>query len=291
MTVIRPAVVATNLSGVVETPELDSSPFRIDADGHPYVPTGDGGIVLGVRLGDSVFATDGDHVAPGACLVHPDQAARHALTSYSCLGNTVTVRSGDAAGSRGVVLGKRGELGRVIACFSREVLARMAPSDEIVVRGHGQGARLEAPIHERGVIMRNLDPAAVALLPVTTDDDTLTASVRAEIPSRVVGNGVGRPVEQWDLDLQVDRDTAPTLGLSDLALGDLVAVTDLDVRHNAGYRRGWRTIGVVVHGASPQPGHGPGLMPLFCGPADALVARVDRSHRGINEDRLLKGTA
>lgn len=278
--------VATNLGGVVETPELADTPFRLDPDGRPYVPTGDGGIVLGVRLGDGVFATDADHAAPGACLVHPEQAARHALTSYACLGNPVTVRTGAAAGERGVVLGKRGELGRVIACFAPDVLARLAPTDAVVVRGYGQGARLPGPVADR-VELRNIAPGALALLPVDANGDRVDVSVRAVIGSHVIGNGVGRPIEQWDLDVQVDAGTAPALGLAGLVLGDLLAVDDLDVRHNAGYRRGYRTIGIVVHGGSPRPGHGPGLMPILCGPADAFDVRVDAGHRGLTEAALL----
>ena len=42
--------VAVNLAGVAEAPAMGSTPYRIDADGHPYVPVGDGGIVLGVAL-------------------------------------------------------------------------------------------------------------------------------------------------------------------------------------------------------------------------------------------------
>lgn len=278
--------VATNLAGVVETPEL-TGPYRVDTDGRSYVPTGDGGVALGVRLGDSVFATDGDHAAPGACLVHGDQAARHALTSYACLGNPVTVRTGAAAGERGVVLGKRGELGRVIACFEPEVLARLAPSDAVVVRGHGQGLELPEPHRGAGVVVRNVSPEALALLPVELSGARVAASVRALIGSHTIGNGVGRPIEQWDLDIQVDAATASALGLTGLLLGDLVAVADLDVRHNAGYRRDFLTIGVVVHGASPQPGHGPGLMPVFCGPADAFDIDVDQDHRGLTEQALL----
>jgi hypothetical protein len=278
--------VATNLGGVVETPELADTPFRLDPDGRPYVPTGDGGIVLGVRLGDGVFATDADHAAPGACLVHPEQAARHALTSYACLGNPVTVRTGAAAGEHGVVLGKRGELGRVIACFAPDVLARLAPTDAVVVRGYGQGARLPGPVADR-VELRNIAPGALALLPVDANGDRVDVSVRAAIGSYMIGNGVGRPIEQWDLDVQVDAGTAPALGLTGLVLGDLLAVDDLDVRHNAGYRRGYRTIGIVVHGGSPQPGHGPGLMPILCGPAEAFDVRVDAGHRGLTEAALL----
>src|SRR4029077_5709875 len=75
-------LVTVNLLGAVEHPSLDGSPYRIDRDGKPYVPAGDGGIVLGLELGDSVFALDADHAAPGACLVHPDSAAPAELARY-----------------------------------------------------------------------------------------------------------------------------------------------------------------------------------------------------------------
>ncbi len=283
-----PTPVASNLAAVVETPELTSHPFRVDRDGHPYVPAGDGGIVLGVRLGDGVFATDADHAAPGACLVHREQPARHALTSYACLGNPVTVRSGAAAGAHGAVLGKRGELGRVIACFAPDVLAALAPGDQLVVRGYGQGAVLPGALGQ-AVQVRNVSPEALALLPAEFGADQVRVSVRASVPSKIAGNGIGRPVEQWDLDLSVDAATAPLVGLGQLALGDLVAVEDLDVRRGAGYRRGFRTVGVIVHGGSPLPGHGPGLMPLLCGPAAAFELKVDAAgHQGLTEAALLR---
>ena len=67
----------------------------------------------------------------------------------------------------------------------------------------------------------------------------------------------------------------------------LLAVTDLDVRHNMGYRRGHVTVGVVVHGDSPMPGHGPGLVPLLCGPAELLRAVPDvEGHVGLTEEAL-----
>jgi len=139
-----PRPVSVNLLGVVEHPVLGDGPYRIDVDGHPYLPVGDGGIVLGLQLGDSVFGRRADHAAPGACLVHPDPAARHALATYSCIGNQVRVRSGHAAGALGVVIGKRGKEGRVIAAFRPAELATMRPSDEVSVRACGQGCRPDA---------------------------------------------------------------------------------------------------------------------------------------------------
>jgi hypothetical protein len=113
----------------------------------------------------------------------------------------------------------------------------------------------------------------------------VTVGVRATVPSRLAGNGIGRPAAAWDLDLQLPS-PGPD-GAGDVALGDLVAVTDLDVRYNMGYRRGWVTVGIVVHGASPLPGHGPGITPLLTGPAAALRTHADPAgHTGLTAAAL-----
>ena len=270
----EPRPVAVNLLGVVEHPVLDGGPWRIDRDGAPYVPLGDGGIVLDLQLGDSVFGLAGDHAAPGACLTHPDAAARHALSAYACIGNPARVRTGRAAGARGVVLGQRGEEGRVIVGFGQADLARMRPSDQVAVRAFGQGMRPEGLRPD--VMVMNLDPDVLALLPVAVPDRhdaAVTVGVRMTVPSKLAGNGIGRPAAGWDLDLQLPP-PGPD-GAGDLLLGDLVAVTDLDARWNMGYRRDWVTVGVAVHGGSPLPGHGPGITPVLTGPAGALRPQPD----------------
>ncbi len=253
--------VAVNLLGTVEHPGLGDSPYRVDADGAPYVPVGDGGLVLGLELGDSVFALDGDHAAPGACLTHSDEAARHALVLYSCIGNGAEVRTGAAAGARGAVIGKRGEHGRVIVGFRASELARMRPGDQISVRTRGQGSRpawLPA-----GVTMLNLDPDLLAALRISPAEATVSVSVRMVLPSKLAGNGL------------------PGDG-QDLRLGDLVAITDIDARYNMGYRRDWVSVGVTGHGSSPLPGHGPGITPILTGPRTLLAAREDRhDHAGL----------
>jgi hypothetical protein len=281
-------LVTVSLLATVEHPALDGSPYRIDRDGRPYVPAGDGGIVLGLELGDSVFALDADHAAPGACLVHPDPAARLALASYACVGNEVRVRTGAAVGARGVVLGKRGEEGRVIAGFAPADLARLRPGDEVSVRARGQGWR--PPGLPPEVAVMSLDPDIVSALPIGlpgagTGTGVVTVGVRVTVPSRLAGNGIGRPAAAWDLDLQLPP-PGPD-GAGEVALGDLVAVSDLDARWNMGYRRGWVTVGIVVHGASPLPGHGPGITPLLTGPAAALLVNADAAgHVGLTAAAL-----
>jgi hypothetical protein len=131
----------------------------------------------------------------------------------------------------------------------------------------------------------NLDPALLdalpAILPAARPGGdggaAVTVGVRMVVPSSRAGNGIGRPSVGWDLDLQLPP-PGPGAGRpdsGDLALGDLVAVTDIDARYNRGFRRGWVTVGVVVHGTSPLPGHGPGITPILTGPAHALRAQPD----------------
>ncbi len=292
---------SVNLVGYVEHPVLGESPYRVGRDGASYVPVGDGGIVLGLELGDSVFKLAADHAAPGACLLHPDPAARHALAAFACIGNRAVVRTGAAAGAAGSVIGKRGEEGRVIVGFRSAELALMRPSDEVLVRASGQGWR-PAGIPS-GVAVMNTDPAAFTALPlhVSADGSTVTAAVRCVLPGKLAGNGIGRPAVSWDLDLQltsadvaVPGDTAAggaapggAAAVPDVLLGDLIALTDIDARYNMGYRRGWLTVGVVVHGASPLPGHGPGITPILTGPAGALLARPDAAgHVGLTAAML-----
>lgn len=282
-----PTPVAMNLAGIVEHPTLTGGPYLVDADGRPYVPVGEGGVTLGVELGMGVFDVEAEHASPGVALVHPDQGARHALVGLSCLGNEVVVRSGAAGGAAGVVLGKTGEAGRVLVWFPPEVRERVVPGDAVMVRVLGQGARLAAALDGAGVQLLNVSPSFVERLPLTIGSEIVSVRARATVPSMIVGNGIGRPAHQWALDLQVGASRPDLPGLARLAIGDLVVVADLDVRHNAGYRRGWCTVGVVVTTASPRPGHGAALMPLLTGPARCIsVEHEETDHVGLTTEML-----
>lgn len=282
-----PTPVATNTSGVIEHPGLDAGPYLIDADGRPFVPTGTGGVVLGLAIGDSVFGFDADSASPAVSVVHPEPAARSALTAYACLGNAVTVRTGAAAGQRGTVLGKRGEQGRVLAWFPPEVTALLVPGDAVAIRALGQGARLVGAAGDLGGQLLNVDPAFLAVLPIELGRESIRVGVRGRVGSKLIGNGIGRPAHQWDLDLQVTADSAAAVALEHLSIGDLVAVQDLDVRHNTGYRRGWVTVGVITTTTSPRPGHGAGLMPVLCVPAQVLDVDVQPvAHVGVTAELL-----
>ncbi len=277
-------LVAVNLVGTVEQAEVGSEPYRVSRDGQPYVPIGDGGIVLGVRLGDSATGLLTDHIAPGVCIVGRDDAAAYALSAYSCIGNRAEIRTGAAAGAIGAVVGKRGEGNRVIVSFTQQNLAKLRPGDQISIRGTGQGS--EPPAAE--VTLLNTAPGLLEALEIEARDDIVHARVRASYQSRFIGNGIGRPTSMWALELTLARAPDPSTAPA-LTLGDLVAVADLDARFNAGYRRGWVTLGVVVHGGSPLPGHGPGITPILTGPAARFELGEDAiGHRGLTESRLME---
>jgi hypothetical protein len=274
-------LVSVNVLAFVDQGEVGNDPYRIDRDGKPYVAVGDGGIVLGLQLGDSVFGHVGDHAAPGACLVHPSDDARYAVVGLSCIGNRAIVRTGDATGAEGVVVGKRGGGERVIVVFAQDDLKRLRPADQVAITTRGQGAA--SPV--AGILQMNITPEALALLPIAVAGDRLDVGVRLGLSSRTVGNGIGRPMAMWDVDLQID-DSTP--GTSDLRLGDLVAITDLDARANAGFRKDYLSIGVVSHASSPQPGHGPGVTIVLSGPAKHFCVRSEgAAHQGLREETLL----
>jgi hypothetical protein len=198
----------------------------------------------------------------------------------------VTVRTGHAAGATGAVIGKRGEDGRVITAFRPGDLARMRPGDQVAVRSCGQGHRPDGL--PDGLTLLNADPGLLALLPSVTwppaGGGPLAAGVRCAAPSKLSGNGLGRPSAAWCLDLSL---ASPAHGGADVRLGDLVAVTGLDARFNMGYRRDWVTVGVVVHTSSPLPGHGPGITPILTGPASTLDVRSEPAgHTGLTAAAL-----
>ena len=217
--------------------------------------------------------------------MHPDPAARHALATYSCIGNQVRVRSGHAAGARGVVIGKRGEEGRVIAAFRPAELAAMRPSDEVSVRACGQGCRPDA--FPAGLTVLNIDPGLFEILPMVRSPagaDRLSVGVRCSVPSKLVGNGLGRPAVSWDLATSArmpdpGRRRATALANSFAATESKLALAST----------GPSTISqaVVVHGSSPLPGHGPGVTPILTGPERVLGIRHEAAgHVGLTAARL-----
>lgn len=271
-----------NVLGFVCHSESSSDPFRIDRDGHPYMPTGDGGIVLNYHVGESVFALDADHAAPGVSLSHPNQDAAYSLVAQSCIGNLAKVRTGEATGAQGVVLGKRGEGGRVIVVFEDIDLKKIKPDDQISITTEGQG-QLEEGME---TCIFNIATVLLSDLKLKVENKRkFWVPVRSIFDSRLIGNGIGRPMPLWDIDLQIYE---LPVGVSALKIGDFVAISNLDARYNSGYRKDWISVGVLIHGSSPQPGHGPGVTIFLSGPAHEIELLEDPiNHVGLTQESLL----
>jgi Domain of unknown function (DUF4438), C-terminal len=72
-----------------------------------------------------------------------------------------------------------------------------------------------------------------------------------------------------------DAETVRRYQLGTLRFGDLVAIADADSRFGRSYRRGFVSVGCIVHGESTVAGHGPGVATLLSGPAGAFSIRSD----------------
>jgi hypothetical protein len=174
------------LSGEVWPALADRHGYRVNGDGTPFLLPGMGGVTLGTHVGDPATGYASDHLEPGLSVRHRDAAANYALQFLSCIGNTVTVRSGEAAGERGVVLGQHAY---VLVDAADSVLERVSVGDRVTVEARGQGLAL--PEHPR-IRVKNLSPEVLSAMPGgTTDDGRLRIHVAADVPAEAVGAGSG----------------------------------------------------------------------------------------------------
>jgi hypothetical protein len=269
----RTRLVAQILTGEVWPALGDRHAYRIDADGAPFVLPGMGGVTLGVHPGDAAAGYAADHLEPGLSIRHRDEQANYALQFLSCVGNTVTVRSGPSAGARGRVIGQHAY---VLADFTDDDLAGVAVGDRVTVHAYGQGLRLTD--HPQ-VTVKNLDPQLLDGLGLeTAPDGRLRVPVAALVPAEAVGAGAGMYSEYANTDLMgayAGQGDDLSLGLEGLRIGDLVALSDQDHRYGRGHRPGYTTIGVISTGHCRLFGHGPGPSSLLSGPTAAFDVRVD----------------
>jgi hypothetical protein len=270
----RSRLVAQILTAQVAPPLLPSSLYDIGADGVPRILPSVGGITLNVRVGDSAFAFESDHVEPAVSARHPDEKVNASFCTLACVGNVATVASGEAKGERGVVTGKHGGIEHVMIDFPERVMERMQIGDTISVRACGAGLALD---DAGDVKVFNCDPDLLEKLGIEQSGAKLRVPVARIVPARVMGSGLGRQtVVRGDYDIQCfDDATVREFGLRELRLGDVVAIADADNSFGRVYRTGAVTIAVVSHGMSYIAGHGPGVTTLLTSASGALEPQVD----------------
>ncbi|HEV2643909.1 MAG TPA: DUF4438 domain-containing protein, partial [Candidatus Elarobacter sp.] len=222
MTTNRSRLVAQILTAQVAPPLLTSGLYDVGADGVPRILPGVGGITLNVRVGDSAFAFEADHVEPAVSVRHPDDKVNAAFCTLACVGNVATVASGDAKGERGIVTGKHGGVEHVIVDFPEDVMEKMLLGDTIAVRAVGVGLEIDGA---GDVNVFNCDPDLLDKLGIEQTGTRLRVPVARIVPARVMGSGLGRhTVVRGDYDIQCfDDATVSEFCLDELRLGDIVA--------------------------------------------------------------------
>lgn len=238
-------------------------PYRVGYDGVPRVVPGTGGITYNLRVGDLAMGWAADHVEPGVSSKDKDDdVANAAYNVMSCVGNDAFVVDGDAKGAKGTVVGKHGGIEHVMIDFEPEVLEKLVIGDKLQVRAFGQG--LELPDFP-GVKCMNVDPRVVEKLGTAGEDGKLAIPVTHIVPAELMGSGIGSAsAERGDYDITTqDPELIKELGLDDLRLGDIVAVTDRSSFYGRQYRRGAVEILIVSHADSHLSGHGPGCTTLL----------------------------
>ncbi len=270
----RHRLVAQILGAQVAPPLIPSNLYDIGADGVPRVLPSVGGITLNVRVGDSCFAHEADHIEPAVSARHPDDKLNAAFCTFACIGNVATVTDGEAKGARGVVTGKHGGVEHVMIDFAPDTMALMQIGDPISIRAVGVGLRL---IDAGDVKLFNCDPDLFERVGVEREGARVRVPVARIVPAQVMGSGLGRStVVRGDYDIQCfDEPTVREYGLDRLRLGDLVAIVDADNSFGRIYRRGAVTIASISHGQSFIAGHGPGMTTLMTSASGAIEPVVD----------------
>jgi len=240
--------------------------YSIGYDDRPTMLPGMAGVTSNIRVGDSVFAFACDHGEPGVSAEGLVEREHLALQVLACVGNRVTMTSGEAKGAIGTVTGKHAY---VLIDFPGVDLMRIAPGDGLVVRACGQGLLLtEFP----QVAVRNCGPELLSRLGCEPAlDGRLRVPVVATLPAELMGAGLGMSAEWANCDVMLhDAEAVSRLGLSGLRIGDVVGMADQDHRYARGYEPGWTAVGILVHAMGPTPGHGVGVVTVLTAPNESL---------------------
>lgn len=261
--------------------------YNISVDGVPIVRPGVGGITYNIRVGDSAVDWEADHVEPGVSIANYDKIdgrryPNNALNTLACVGNEAIVISGDAKREKGVVVGKHGGIEHVLVDFDWEILEKIVPGDKVLVKAYGVGLKL---LDYPDIKLMNISPRFMKALGIKAQGNYIEVPVTHTIPAEIMGSGLGADnTYRGDYDIQLfDEKIVEKYHLSDLRLGDLVAIMNADHSYGRIYKTGAVSIGIVVHTVSVIAGHGPGVTTLMTSPngkikpvinPDANIAKI-----------------
>ncbi|MGB9681842.1 MAG: DUF4438 domain-containing protein [bacterium] len=266
-------LVRLSVYGEISSPTI-TSPYRVDSNGKALVLPTLGGITYNIKVGDSALGWIGDHVEPGVSLKNKDREENNALNILSCIGNRAKIISGDAKGGYGIVTGKHGGIDHILIDFSDDILEKLFIGDRVQIESFGQGLEL---LDNPKIKIMNISPELFRMLAILEKDGRIKVGVRKVIPAELMGSGIGSASSfSGDYDIMTqDKETIKRLGLEDLALGDIVGIEDMDDTFGRTYRKGAKSIGIIIHCDCVQSGHGPGVTVILSSPNDSLDFFVD----------------
>ena len=270
------ALVMQKVKGEVIHPQLwIEQGYATTWDGRPKLTVGIGGIILNVKVGDTVFGWYADCLNAGVAVTTLDTARSEALNTLSCIGNKVRVLTGDAKGAEGVIVGKTyffaGHSYRLIVYFPEGDLPKLAIDDKMEVEAWGVGLTIQG---FEDVQVRSLSPKLLEAMDVKVQNDRLMVPVVMEVPGKMMGVGVGG-ARSWDIQT-CSPELTEQLGLKRLRFGDLVAVKDVNSDWGNTVYEGGIIIGVVSHGPSEIGGHGIGLAVILSSKKRRIEPVVDK---------------
>jgi hypothetical protein len=266
----RPTVLKTNKDTLLETAvegvvqPARSRGYRTTWTGAPKLSLGTATINYTVSLGDLAYGwANADHVEPDVTIQGRDQprASDCALAILACIGNEAKVVSGDAAGAKGLFIGRHAGSDDLV-WFPKDVLEDLAVNDRIMVKAKGVGLKIEG---FEDVRVNKSSPELLEKMGITIENGQLVVPIVRAVPGHIMGSGMGGSfLEPVDYDIQTtDPQMVEKYRLKDLRLGDIVAIEDHYDVWGRGRYKGAVTIGVIIHGWSDSAGHGPGVNPLL----------------------------
>ena len=260
----RDRLVMQGVMGQIKHPMMKELPFRIDCDGVGHIIPNTAAITYNVKIGDSVYGWECDHVEPGVSITNPNSKKENdSLNMLSCVGNVATVVTGDAKGEKGFVTGTHGGVEHLLIYFPQSTIEKLTYDDKILVRAFGQGMKIEG--FEKSVYALNLDPSLFDKMGIKVENGKLIVPVAGKVPAYLMGSGYGEASsEHGDYDIMTqDWEEIKRCKLDHLRFGDFVLLENCDNAFGRGYLTGARTIGVVVHSDCIRKGHGPGVTALL----------------------------
>jgi len=244
-----------------------------------------GGITYNVKIGDSVFGFEADHIEPGVSCIgggfNDKRTANPNLSfnAFSCIGNEAILLSGASKGKKGTVTGHHGGVEHVLIDFPDSALQKLSYDDKILIRAVGQGLKL---LDYPEITVTGLDPKLLKKIPIKKKGRSLGVPVVAIVPAELMGSGLGHNDSfKGDYDIQTsDPSVLKKYRLENLRFGDFVAIADHESTYGWSYKKGAVSIAVVVHGNSFLAGHGPGVQTIMTS-RDGLLEPVVRKEANL----------